>query len=107
MCRKAEASMSPPSRSADADDRLPAARGLRGDAGAGDFAGGDRGAGEYPVPVLAAAVLAAEHVSFLLVGSAALWLHGEQIAVGDADVVIEPGERNFRRLSEALADLAL
>src|ERR1700730_14863921 len=98
MCRKAEASMFPPSHSADADVRLPAARGLRGDAGAGDFAGGDRGAGEYPVPVLAAAVLAAEHVSFLLVGSAALWLHGEQIAVGDADVGVVPGGPNSPRL---------
>jgi hypothetical protein len=38
MCRKADASMFPPSRSADADDRLLAARGLRGDASAGDFA---------------------------------------------------------------------
>jgi hypothetical protein len=44
----------------------------------------------YPVPVLAAAILAAEGVSFLLVGSAALWLHGEPIPVADADVVIEP-----------------
>jgi hypothetical protein len=99
--------MFPLSRSADADDRLLAARGLRGDVSAGQFAGGDRAAGEYPVPVLAAAILTAEHVSFLLVGSAALWLHGEPIAVGDADVVIEPGERNVRRLSEALADMAL
>jgi hypothetical protein len=33
----------------------------------------------YPVPVLAAAILAAEGVSFLLVGSAALWLHGEPL----------------------------
>jgi hypothetical protein len=67
----------------------------------------DRAAGKYQVPVLGAAILAAEHVSFLLVGSAALWLHGEQIAVGDADVVIEPGEQNARRLSEALADMAI
>lgn len=44
----------------------------------------------FPVGVLAAAVLAAEQVSFVPVGSAALWLRGEQIAVGDADVVIEP-----------------
>jgi hypothetical protein len=59
------------------------------------------------VPVLAAAVLAAEGVSFLLVGSAALWLHGEPMAVADADVVIEPGEPNLRRLSEALAWMAV
>ena len=61
----------------------------------------------YPAPVLAAAVLAAEGVSFLLVGSAALWLHGEPIAVADADAAIEPGERNIRHLSEVLARLAL
>jgi hypothetical protein len=59
------------------------------------------------VPVLAAAILAAEGVSFLLVGSAALWLHGEPITVGDADVVIEPGEQNLGRLSEVLAQLAI
>jgi hypothetical protein len=59
------------------------------------------------VPVLAAAVLAAEGVSFLLVGSAALWLHGQPIPVADADVVIEPGGQNLRRLGEALAQLAL
>ena len=60
-----------------------------------------------PVVVLAAAVLAAEQVSFVLVGSAALWLRGEQIAVGDADVVIEPGEANLRRLHAAMAGLAV
>jgi hypothetical protein len=63
--------------------------------------------GTYPAPVLAAAVLAAEDVSFLLVGSAALWLHGEPIAVADADVVIEPGERNIRHLNHVLARMAL
>jgi len=56
--------------------------------------------------VLAAAVLAAERVSFVLVGSAALWLRGERVTVGDVDVVIEPGEANLRRLHEALAGLA-
>jgi hypothetical protein len=66
-----------------------------------------RPAGEYPVPLLAAAILTAEDVSFLLVGSAALWLHGEPVSVGDADVVIEPGERNIRRLGEALAQMAV
>ncbi len=60
-----------------------------------------------PVVVLVAAVLAAEQVSFVLVGSAALWLRGEQIAVGDVDVVIEPGEANLHRLNEALAALAV
>jgi hypothetical protein len=57
--------------------------------------------------VLAAAVLAAEQVSFELVGSAALWLRGEQITVGDAALVIEPGEANLRRLHEAIAALAV
>ncbi len=84
-------------------------------AGAGDGlppapgkpAGPGRPAGAYPPPVLAAAVLAAEEVSFLLVGSAALWLHGEPVTVADADAVIEPGGQNLRRLSEALARLAL
>jgi hypothetical protein len=66
-----------------------------------------RTAAEFPVPLLAAAILTAEGVSFLLVGSAALWLHGEPIAVGDADVVIEPGERSLRRLSGALTHMAL
>ena len=60
-----------------------------------------------PVAVLAAAVLAAEQVSFVLVGSAALWLRGEQVTVGDADVVIEPGEANLGRLRAALAGLAV
>jgi hypothetical protein len=60
-----------------------------------------------PVVVLAAAVLAAEQVSLILVGSAALWLRGEQVSVGDVDVVIEPGEANLRRLREALAGLAV
>jgi hypothetical protein len=80
---------------------------MRGDASAGESTGRDRAAGKYPVPVLAAAILAAERVSCLLVGSAALWLHGEPIEVGDTDAVIEPGEQNARRLSEALADMAL
>lgn len=61
----------------------------------------------YPAGVLAAAVLATAGVSFVLVGSAALWLRGESIPVGDADVVIEPGEQNLRRARAALADMAL
>jgi hypothetical protein len=61
----------------------------------------------FPDGVLAAAVLAAEGVSFLLVGSAALWLRGEIAAVGDADAVIEPGEHNIRRLREALSGMAI
>ena len=61
----------------------------------------------FPVVVLAAAVLAAEQVSGVLVGSAALWLRAEPVSVGDVDVVIEPGEANLRRLHEALSDLAV
>jgi len=61
----------------------------------------------FPAVVLAAAVLAAEEVSFLLVGSAALRLRGEPIEVGDVDVVIEPGETNLRQLREALLRIAI
>jgi hypothetical protein len=61
----------------------------------------------FPSAVLAAAVLAAEDVSFLLVGSAALWLRGELARVADADAVIEPGERNIHRLRAALAGIAI
>lgn len=61
----------------------------------------------FPVVVLAAAVLAAERVSGVLVGSAALRLRGEPVSVGDVDVVIEPGEANLRRLHEALTGLAV
>ncbi len=60
-----------------------------------------------PVVVLAAGVLAADQVSFLLVGSAALWLRGEPVTVGDVDVAIEPSEPNLRRLHEALMRLAV
>ena len=67
---------------------------------------GRPGAAGFPVVVFAAAILAAEGVSFILVGSAALWLRGEVVSVGDADVVIEPGEANLRRLHESLETLA-
>jgi hypothetical protein len=60
-----------------------------------------------PPVVLAAAVLAADGVSLLLAGSAALWLRGEPVTVGDADVVIEPGADNMCRLHAALAGMAL
>jgi hypothetical protein len=46
-------------------------------------------------------------VLLLLAGSAALWVRGESVDVGDVDVVIEAGEQNLRRLHAALADLAL
>ena len=61
----------------------------------------------FPSAVLGAAVLAAEEVSFVLVGSAALWLRDEIACVADADAVIEPGERNIRRLRGALDGIAI
>jgi hypothetical protein len=57
--------------------------------------------------VLAAAVIAADGVSCLLVGNAALWLHGEPVAVRDVDLVIEPGEANLQRLRDVLTRIAL
>jgi hypothetical protein len=62
---------------------------------------------QFPAGVLAAAVLAAEQVPFVLVGSAALWLRAEQISVGDADVVVRPGEASLRRLHEVMTALAI
>ncbi|MBO0770410.1 MAG: hypothetical protein J2P35_03020 [Actinobacteria bacterium] len=56
--------------------------------------------------MLAAAVIAAEGVSFVLVGSAALWLHGEPISISDTDLVPEPSEPNLHRLHEALTHMA-
>ena len=69
--------------------------------------GGRRRQPDLPPAVLAAAILAAGQVSFLLVGSAALWLRCEIATVADADIVIEPGEDNLRRLREALAGIAV
>jgi hypothetical protein len=60
----------------------------------------------HPAPVLAAAVLAAQDVSFLLVGSAALWLRGEPVTVADADAVIDPGQHNLNVLAAVLAGMA-
>jgi hypothetical protein len=61
----------------------------------------------FPAGVLAAAVIAAEDVSFVLVGSAALWLRGEVTAVADADVVVDPVERNILHLRDTLAGIAV
>lgn len=71
-----------------------------------DMALGQPGAADFPVVVFAAAILAAEGVSFILVGSAASWLRGEAVSVGDTDVVIEPGEANLHRLHDSLKTLA-
>jgi hypothetical protein len=67
---------------------------------------GQPGTADFPVALFAAAILAAERVSFILVGSAALWLRGEAVSVGDTDVVIEPGEANLHRLHDSLKTLA-
>lgn len=52
--------------------------------------------------LLLAAVLAAEGVSFVLVGSAALYLHGDRVPVHDLDAVPEPSEANLAALRAAL-----
>ena len=49
----------------------------------------------FPAP------LAAEGVRFVVVGSAALWLHGVRVPVGDLDVVPETDEANLDRLCGA------
>ena len=61
----------------------------------------------YPQPLLAAAIIAVDGVSFLLVGSGALWLRGEAITVADVDLVVEPGEQNASRLHATLTELAI
>jgi len=53
-----------------------------------------------------AAIVAASGTSCLLVGSGALWLRGEPVVVHDADLVIEPGEPNLRRLRAVLESMA-
>jgi hypothetical protein len=57
--------------------------------------------------MLLAAVLAAEGVSFVLVGSAGLHLHGERIRVRDIDAVPAPGRENLGRLHSVLAVLSV
>ncbi len=81
---------------------------LLGAAASASAAGGHAVAGPgVPEVVLAAAALAADGVSFLLVGSAALWLRSEPVTVADVDVVIKPGLANLRCLHAALVSLAL
>jgi len=58
-----------------------------------------------PTSVVAVAVLVAEGVVLLTVGSAALWLHGETVDVHDLDVVVDPRRSNLCRLREGLAAL--
>jgi hypothetical protein len=57
--------------------------------------------------MLLAAVLAAEEVHFVLVGSAGLHLHGERIRVRDIDAVPAPGRENLGRLHSVLGGLSV
>jgi hypothetical protein len=63
--------------------------------------------GWVPTSVLAAAVLSAEGADLIVVGSTALWLHGEPIGVHDLDVVINPRLGNLSQLGDALASLGV
>jgi len=58
-------------------------------------------------PILLLAAVLAQRVSFVLVGSAALWLRGEDVPVADVDAVPEPGADNLVRLHAALTTLAV
>jgi hypothetical protein len=57
--------------------------------------------------LLLAAVLAAERVSYVLVGSAGLYLRGHQGPVGDIDAVPAPDRANLERLHDVLIGLAV
>lgn len=59
-----------------------------------------------PPILLLAAVLAAERVSYVLVGSAGLYLRGHRGPVGDIDAVPAPDRANLERLHDVLIDLA-
>jgi hypothetical protein len=63
--------------------------------------------GAVPTVVLLAAVLAAHGVSFVLVGSGALRLRGEDLPVADIDAAIEPDASNLCRLHKALTVLSV
>ncbi|MGN6677258.1 MAG: hypothetical protein ACTHKL_05685 [Streptosporangiaceae bacterium] len=60
-----------------------------------------------PPILLLAAVLAADGVSYVLVGSAGLYLRGYRGPVGDIDAVPAPDLANLERLRDVLADLAV
>jgi hypothetical protein len=53
--------------------------------------------------VVAAALLVAEGIDAIVVGSAALWLHGEDLPVNDLDVAVAPDAANLARVPAALA----
>jgi hypothetical protein len=57
---------------------------------------------EYAV---AAAVLVAEGVELIVVGTTALTMHGQPVEVHDLDVVVEPSPPNLAGLPRALAAL--
>ena len=57
--------------------------------------------------MLLAAVLAAEGVSYVLVGSAGLYLHGKRVRVRDIDAAPAPDRQNLVRLYCVLSERAL
>jgi hypothetical protein len=65
----------------------------------------ENGFDAMPASVVAVAVLVAEGVVLLTVGSVALWLHGEAVGVHDLDVVVDPCRANLCLLREALGSL--
>lgn len=59
-----------------------------------------------PPEVLAALVLATTPLRFLVVGTAALWLHGEEdVVVHDLDVVPDPSSDNLGQVRPALLEV--
>jgi hypothetical protein len=62
----------------------------------------ERASAALPVPVLFGAMLAAAGAGFVLVGSAALWLRGFEVAVGDVDIVADLDAANLDRLCETV-----
>jgi hypothetical protein len=48
-------------------------------------------------------IMPGDRFPVVVVGSAALWLRGEPVSVGDVDVVIEPGEANRPGIPPATA----
>lgn len=60
-----------------------------------------------PSEIFLAGVLAAEGLRFVVIGSAALWLHGQACPVGDLDVVPDPDYENLKHLHNVLTRLAV
>jgi hypothetical protein len=57
---------------------------------------------DLPAPVLLAAVLAAEGLGFVVVGSAALFLRGFDLGVGDLDIVCDLDSDNLDLLCDTV-----